>query len=792
MMKLPVLGVEIKTRTAVIAVALLAVLFAALVVYVKMLASGNVPSIIPTLPGRVSLQAYINDTKVLTYNNTRNIADYALVSYSLKNATSATVALTAYMKNPMPRIYLLNVSAYCLSCFSEDYLRSLLYGDLAGYGILKNGSSFTYVDVANASTIPRNSVVVIPSGILPRPLIIAPNSSVFRMLSRGDTVVFIGRNFSTRSIDLNLLVYLNPTSVTAQFLSLGIAEAPFPNTTNRSFIRANMSFKGSTFVFAGGRRYGNATFINSGNGTVIAFPNYPTAGWSNAQTMASDIASAINSRFWIASLGSGTSSFATKPNAGGNVGVVAIFSNVINSTTVGPLANSTYSLVSMTARGPSGAMAQEFSFPNRYAWNGIVGVQSVAGEKQSVPLIVSVNGNPKTNNSVLLHLDMYDKNMSYVGAIPLAFVLVGGQVVQYRSFAFPSGYYIMSLKDFNNNVYSDALFYLANVTLRPTSLDFKNGTFAFSAFSNGLPISNATYAININGAYGSLGTVMNGTFLYALPKGTIVSYGTEVFSIRMFNTNYTISEEYSQNILHIPAIYIEFAIAIILVVLLNLILRPPTRDEYYIDVPEFPPSKAEKVGVQASSVLSVFDKVNYYYRWTYMPLTVEEIRLGINSNIRANNMPVSVTSQNANIVLAELVMDGQLVSSQDYYAPKAWIDASKHSIDYLVIFRKLRDYCVSHAILFTDLDADKSADMLVTRIGRRSSIFISSPGEKMKKVSLSNESKSFVVFMNEGARQDFINELYTSLGKDAETLKLGIEYNYVRLVDCDHLDQIEL
>jgi hypothetical protein len=779
-------------RNAIIGVAIFAVLFIALVLYVRSLAAGYAPAATPAAPGPVSLQAYVNSSRMLTYNNTRNLADYALVSYSLRNATNATVALTAYAKNPMQRIYVLNVSAYCLSCFSSDYLRSLLYSDLGAYGIVKNASSFSYVNVTNAASIPPNSIVIVPSGILPRPLISNYSTSVFRMLNRGDTIVFAGRNFSDRSIDLNSLVYVDSAGVASQFLSLGIVEAPVPAATNRSFIPANMSFRGPTFIFVGGKRYGNATSVGSANGTVIAFPNYPTSGWGSAQAMANDIASAVNSRFWIASPGSGATSFAAGANAVGNAGVVAIVSSVVNSTSVGRIANGTYSLVSVAARGPGGSAMQEFGFQNRYAWKGVVGVQSVAGERQNIPLTVLLNGNPNSNSSVLLHLDMYNKNMSYVGAIPLAFVLVGSQVVQYRSFAFPSGYYIMTLKDFNNNVYSEALFFLTNVTLNATSLDFRNGTFAFSAFSNGLPISNTTYTIDINGAYSGAGTVMNGTLSYALPKGTIVNYGNEVFHIRMFNTNYTVSEQYEQSILHIPAIYIEFAIAIVVVVLLNLILRPPLRDEYYIDVPEFPPSKAEKVGVQASAVLGVFDKVNYSYRWTYMPLTVGEIRLGINNNIRANNMPVSVTTQNANIVLSQLVTGGQLVGSGEYYAPKVWIDASGHSIDYLVIFRKLRDYCVSHAILFTDLDADKAADMLVTKSGRRSSVFISAPGSKTKSIALSNESKSFLVFIDGEARQDFVSRLHLSLGKEAEMLKLGIEYNYIKLVDCDSLDQLEL
>ena len=170
--------------------------------------------------------------------------------------------------------------------------------------------------------------MIVPSGVLPRPLIGSSNASVFAMLTRGDTIIFAGRNFSSRSIDLNSLVYVDSASVISQFLSFGIAEAPFTNAVNKSFIPANMSFRGQTTVLVGGRQYGNATFINSANGTVITFTNYPTSGWNSAQDMANDISSAVNSRFWIPNPGRGGTSFAVGANGIGNVGAVAILIGV--------------------------------------------------------------------------------------------------------------------------------------------------------------------------------------------------------------------------------------------------------------------------------------------------------------------------------------------------------------------------------------------------------------------------------------------------------------------------------
>jgi hypothetical protein len=39
---------------------------------------------------------------------------------------------------------------------------------------------------------------------------------------------------------------------------------------------------------------------------------------------------------------------------------------------------------------------------------------------------------------------------------------------------------------------------------------------------------------------------------------------------------------------------------------------------------------------------------------------------------------------------------------------------------------------------------------------------------------------------------DFFEKLYSSFGSDVEMLKMGIEYNYIKLLDANHLDQLSL
>ena len=783
-----------RTRTILIAAAIVAVLLIAMSVYLWIV----VKQIVSQPPsqaalGHLSSKVLLNASSIMPYNNSYNLAVYALLSYDIRNATGANVTLDAYTKDPVQKIYLLNVSAYCESCFSENALASSLATDLNAYGILSE-SGFEYVPLSSAGSIPKGSIVIIPSGILPLSLVNTTSSSVFRMLDRGDTLIYAGTDFSKELGSYKVISYASPSLIT---------ELTLYNLSTSNFTAGllpggheNLSVRNPTFKFNYGSYYGNATYVNSRNGTVIAFSNYPTAEWSNVSGMAGDIAKVIDSRFWIPSIGRGGGAFNVSGSASGNFGVFANITRPSPTEPAAPLSvvNASYSLVTVVVRNQSASETAELSFRNKYAWNGTVDVPQRLGEGQAASIAVSPNNVTGENRNIRLQIEVFDSNMSHIEFIPMGtgIFLPGTFYGVTPTFSMPSGHYVLALEGYGGYRYAESFFYLANATINLTSSDFKNGTFVFNLYSNGLPVSNATYTISLDGAYLDKGTVGNGTLEYQLPGGTTIPYGSHYFKIGVFGNTYTISEQYVQKIVNIPAIDIEFAIAIVVVVLLNLILKPPSRDDYYIDVPEFPPLKKDRVQVPSGSVLGVFDKVNYYYHWKYMPLNVEEVRLGINNNIRINNMPVSVTTQNADTVLAQLAAKGDLVSTLNYYAPKAWVDASGHDVEYLLIFRKLRDYCVVHTILFTDIDMEQGMDMIITKGGKQSNLFIYSAGSRPKRVLLSAESRSFLVFIDETGKQEFINRIYSSFGEEAETLKLGIEYNYLKLIDCDHLDQLAL
>ena len=138
---------------------------------------------------------------------------------------------------------------------------------------------------------------------------------------------------------------------------------------------------------------------------------------------------------------------------------------------------------------------------------------------------------------------------------------------------------------------------------------------------------------------------------------------------------------------------------------------------------------------------------------------------------------------------------GLVVEAADYYAPKSWEETSKHDIEYLVIFRKLRDYSVANAMLFTDLDAYDNVDMMITNKGVQNYVYIYSrlsENQKLSNIPLSKNYKTFIVFLTDEDRLAFIDRLNISYGEESEILRMSIESLDIRLIDTGDLGQLRL
>ncbi|MEM3281869.1 MAG: hypothetical protein QW591_02015 [Candidatus Micrarchaeaceae archaeon] len=773
-----------KLLIAIFLVAVVVAVIGGLIAYLK-IAVHITPPPPPAAVGRLIGQFSLNTTGIFTFDNAQDLVAYALLNYNVGNSSSTSISFNIYQGNPLPKIYLLDVSQYCLNCNNLPQLYSNLTLDLSAYGLLENGSSISMVSISNLTSTQPGSIIIISSGLMPAPLLSGATMPLQYLLSKGDTIIYVGENFS-REMGPNGIIFQTPQQTSSALSSIHISTAaPQPSQSSNPL---SLYFINPTFSFSYGSVYGPLAYVGSLNGTLIAFSNFPSSIWRNSSAEATDISKAINSRFWMAIIAAG--SYNSTINGVGRIGIVTT-SKPIPASSAASI-GSAYPLLSIATSNATTTIYKNIEFSIHFSPNGTIGLPSVVGETQVVPIIITMNTTSSLPTLVTPHIDIYTLNMDYVGTIPIGFFNTTSSIsiIKYQRFALPSGIYLLFLRNFYNKYYSSALFQLANITISPIALNFANGTFEFEVTSNGQPVSNLTYTISLNGAYSENGTVEDGIIYYALPKGTVVSYGNQNFVMKMLSTSYTYSASYTKKIFHIPAIYIEFAVVAVVVILLNVVLKAPTRDEYYIDVPTFPPVKRVSVSVGKQDFLNVFNKVNYYYHWRYMPLTAEEVKNGIEANLRSGNMPIAVTLQNVLKILNVLSASGDIVSMGNYYAPKSMVEESGHDIEYLAIFRKLRDYFVANAIIFTDLDASQNADMLITKTGVHANIIIYSSISGMRKFELSKKVKTFIIFFNEDVQASFTDKLYLSYGDDAELMRLGIAYGYIKLLNTDSLDQL--
>ncbi len=738
--------------------------------------------------GNISTSLSIFSSGLASYNNSLSAVAYAYIKYDIKNATNSSIGLYLFEKNPLERIYLINPSNSCYNCFNFDALKSNLTNDLEKYDFIKNSSSFQTINLLNTSNIPPGSTVIIPTGLLPASLLpdtgfssLSSIKNIITLLNENDTIIYIGENFSRLDEDGQILLTSNTTSTILD--KYGLGTYPFSNiTTTKQY-----NFSSPTFRFNNGSSLGSISYINLSSGSVIAFSNTQKSGWNSTSALSHDISKAIFDRFWIPILADGFLNISTKSNQSSLSGknLLITLKKTINATgNYLELVNNSYPLILVNSNNSYKNQIFQALFNLTYLNKATIGLPSVIGYGQLVPTKITIS--PYSTNKAFSLIE-YNSSLNYVYSFPLNFFNTSYTILKYSKFDVPTGqYYIASLVDINNESYGNAAFYVPYLNITTTLSDFKNASFALNIMSGSIPLSNVPYTITINNQFEQQGVINNGIINYTLPKGTVLNYGYQEIKLNLININYSVFEYY-QAPPGIPPLYIEFGVAAFIILLLNVVLRPPNTENYFIDVPEMAPIKKEEVTVKAEEIITLFDTLNFKYNWKYMPLTSEEIKLGISNNIRKGNLPISITLQNTKGILYKLSSQGKIESKNNYYLPTEWIKKSGHDSEYLIIFRKLRDFFVSNAIPFTDLDKASDSDIIATIRQKTYKLFIFSQTSGVRPIKLTNENKNVIIFLNNEEKLKFVDSLYSVYDSEMNELRLALYSGYIELGDLENL-----
>ncbi|MDE1849930.1 MAG: hypothetical protein KGI00_04350, partial [Candidatus Micrarchaeota archaeon] len=484
-----------------------ALLFAGiLLLYIYSLVSAISFAAPPQPLGAVSANFSVISSGMLTHDNGTEYAAYAVLHYGMENVSKLNASLSVYTTNPIQRIFVVDPVNYCVNCGVGIGLA--LYNNLRydlGNGFLENSTSLNYVSINNLSSVPPRSIVILPTGLMPDILLPFTNSTgtcksyrnftIVNLLNRGDTVIYIGRNFST-VVTCGPQIAKTPKQALRALGNISINTTANPYGQANGQVNANYSLNGSplyfrspTFGFFNGNYFYGIAATGSLNGTFIALSDYPASGWGNsAGQLAKDLAFVLGSRYWLDRIAYGTynATVAAKPNAeeSGNITLITLNSLVKSSANVSGMVNSSYPLVVMKYSNNTN-MTHEKSIPLRIRLqaNGyIYTTEPSVGENQTLTISLQVKN---LTGPDAFHIFLYNTSMRvpiYGYTIAVGNLRNNAVFYWYSSFRLPSGYYILSLIDQNNRTYSKALFYLQNVTLTPQLIDFKNGTFVFGAY----------------------------------------------------------------------------------------------------------------------------------------------------------------------------------------------------------------------------------------------------------------------------------------------------------------------
>ncbi len=780
-------------KRILIVIAVLAVVLLGSLIYIGLMLHSYAATIHPPKPivaPATYLSAAVSGQNLLTYDLNSTEVPYALFSYSSANSTSITINATLLKSRPPQSTYLLDPYPECTGCASASQVYTYLARDLASYGVIGSSADLYNVTPAGLQSMPGDSMLIMLNGLMPQFMfqtVSGTNATLLQyLLNKGDSIIYVGQGFANMLLT-NGVIVPNP-SVPPYLMTQTVQRSP----------ASGFYFTNSTFTFVGGSTYGPVTYTNVANGSIVAFSNV-LGSWPGASYAAADIAHAASLMFWLPAYAQGTSTvklnqYKTTDNS---VGVLLSSPPLLYSASLpsklesGFLRAVAYNSANYSL-SPQSRYVTLNAVPS-YANHGFISMPGSIIPGKSAQLTMSIFTGSQMPVNIQPHISVYTINMSYVTELPLQYLSASGNFTFLTSLLFPvpPGSYIAELQGFSGQLYASSLFNVSPITITLAGADYPSNRYSLLLKSEGQPLSGISYSINLNNLYKTSGMVSNGIINYSLPSGSPELYGTLTFNISMLSGSFIYKVSHPQPTIAVNSQYIILAIVLVIVVALVTLVRAPNRDDFYIDVPHLPKHDVIKVKLPYRDIISIFDKLNVYYHWRYMPLSKAEIRAGIANNIRSNGMPVNLTYNNLNAILDQLVVHGDLVTADDLYAPKAWITQSGHDLEYLVTFKKLRMYMVTHAYVFTDFDMSPVADMVVALHGARTYLVIYSQTSKFKKVPVYKGAKTYLVFMNTDRLDEFKNTLYRTPSGTNEILKMYIASDRITLIDAEHMEGFE-
>lgn len=780
-----------KTALTIVLVLLLA--FIAFYAYIKFAVGGPVAR--PPANYTPGYAFSISETGVVDNGQDGQRSLYVIYHIGGKDVSAANVSAKMYRSEIPTDVYLLDY--ICDSCGTISDFKAALEQQLKADGIIPSESTLVSKKFNQLEQLDTKAIIIIPTGRIPSLLFDANSSAnLNRLMERGCVVIYIGGDFAQWMARSGVVEAVPPNALSPYSLmqissEVGRADPPY-------------TFEGGSYRLGGNSStYKSAISVQTiANGYFVAFPNALDQGWNsrgggNGTAAAKDVARFISEVGW------------QYPVADGNRSLRADTGGVINATDtliISPTdRNSGYLRLYMNISGPNNSTSNA-SAPKTWTTREYRDLRignTITGRL--------VNPNFQVNGSIMdMKLELHE-NFSEPREIELFIVTTkDGEVLSQQSLGPPvsfvtdyttekhyavnltGGEYILRITDVSGKTYAHSLLHvplvIAELSGKP---NWAAPAIAFSLTSDGRPVEDMEVAISMdNGPRAVLKTDRSGKFTYS--PADKPGYGDHVFRINSTGRSFTVKASYvRQTTFFDDPMNQGILVATILVLVVGLALRRAEPAKYFIDVPDFPPQQKERIPISRFALINLMEGIDREYRWKWMPLTAQEIKAGVRKRLNYQGKPILVSDYNLEKLLGQLIGSGEATRALGLYGLASWEKQSGKSAQYLAMFRMLRNFLISHAVLFTDVGQRQECDILMNYRGESIYIHIYEGDETVKRALLSaKKGKNFIVFESREQLQGFVRQLGPAATRLAVALKMEMGSRQVMLAHVESLGPI--
>ncbi len=514
---------------------------------------------------------------------------------------------------------------------------------------------------------------------------------------------------------------------------------------------------------------GSMPWAKVGEGRILFLPNYPDLGWTDYKAVAKDVVKVLTSEEVV-----GRSK-----------------EKIDESTTilsVGPNRDLWAKLVVEDGKGVVALKAVRAVVGNNYLYY------------HDRPIIAPTAIVSKPLNLNLLIQDMppgmdRDKVKVAVGdkLVELGEVQRGAESVFSLKEDFSKGTYLLKVVGEKGGIYTLAGLIVSGIDadLYP---DFDKNTLRIVFKSGGAPQRLDSVRITIKGKTLTFENVKEveinlAELLGDVPVGTyevvIESGGEKV--VKTFTKKPSTGIGRLLNTTNLVILLLSF-----LIYMAGLVFAKKEEEYYSIVVPEVIQLKGREVKVKKADILKLFDKVNEFYKWKYMPLTPKEIVNGLKNGLLGEKI---VTSEyNVRYILDRLAEKGLVVERLGYYLPTHWRRKSGFPATILALFRKVRDIAIAKIIPFTTrISPSQPYHMKLKLLWQDVYVYFYTGREDLKYImkhapAYTKKGLVFIVVPNEEIKEDFLDAI-KGPGRGQKALALALKTHSLFVMTIDEFQR---